>query len=126
VKLLVDTHILLWWLADDTRLPPAAHGAISDPRNTAVVSAASIWETSIKAAIGRLRIRDSLLDAVKADGFEFLSITARHAWTAGALPLFHTDPFDRMLVAQAGDEELTLVSIDPAFASYEVDLLPLS
>lgn len=125
MRLLVDTHILLWWLAGDSKLPPAAHHAISDPRNSAAVSAVSVWEAAIKSAIGRLRIDGDLPDAVKADGFELLPITARHAWAAGALPLHHTDPFDRMLVAQAGDEGLTLVSVDSAFAAYEVDLLPI-
>ena len=123
MNLLVDTHILLWWLAGDTHLPPMAHRAISDPQNTAVVSAATLWEASIKSAIGRLRVHDSLPDAVRADGFDLLAITANHAWAAGALPRHHTDPFDRMLIAQAQIEDLPIITNDEVFDGYGVTRL---
>lgn len=125
MRILLDTHILLWWLADDPRLPARAAAAIADPDTEVVVSAASAWEISIKQAAGRLEAPDDLLDAVAANDFETLAITADHALAAGRLPPHHPDPLDRMLVAQAQIEGLTLVSVDDRFTVYEVELLPL-
>jgi len=124
VKVLLDTHILLWWLAEDPALPLAARDAIADADTTVVVSAATAWEIAIKMAAGRLDAPDDLLDALDANSFDTLAITAAHALEAGALPAHHTDPFDRMLIAQARAEELTLVSVDHRFVAYDVDLLP--
>jgi PIN domain nuclease of toxin-antitoxin system len=125
VTILLDTHILLWWLADDQRLPSHAAVAIGDPDSEVVVSAASAWEISIKQASGRLDAPDDLLDAIAANDFRSLAITAAHAVAAGRLPPHHADPFDRMLIAQAQIEGFTLVSVDGHFADYDVDLLPL-
>ena len=124
MKVLLDTHILLWWLAEDPALPLAARDAIADADTTVVVSAATAWEIAIKMAAGRLDAPDDLLDALDANSFDTLAITAAHALEAGALPAHHTDPFDRMLIAQARAEELTLVSVDHRFVAYDVDLLP--
>jgi PIN domain nuclease of toxin-antitoxin system len=124
VKVLLDTHILLWWLAEDPALPPAARDAIADADTTVLVSAATAWEIAIKKAAGRLEAPDDLLDALDVNSFDTLAISAAHALDAGALPTHHTDPFDRMLIAQARAEELTLVSVDRRFADYDVDLLP--
>jgi len=124
MKVLLDTHILLWWLADDPALPAAARRAIADVDATVVVSAATAWEIAIKKAAGRLDAPDDLLDALDANSFDTLAITAAHALDAGALPAHHSDPFDRMLIAQARAEEMTLVSVDPRFVDYDVDLLP--
>jgi PIN domain nuclease of toxin-antitoxin system len=125
VKVLLDTHILLWWLADDEHLPAPAAATIADPDTTVVVSAASAWEISIKQAAGRLDAPEDLLDALSANDFGTLPITAHHAMAAGRLPAHHADPFDRMLIAQARIEDLTFVSVDRRFAEYEVELLRL-
>ena len=126
MKLLLDTHILLWWLADDPRLPPSAEAAIADGDTLVVVSAASAWEIAIKKAAGRLETPDELLEAIEASHFDPLSISPVHALAAGALPAHHTDPFDRMLIAQARAEGLTVVTVDGRFSDYDVDLLSLS
>ncbi|MGI9022399.1 MAG: type II toxin-antitoxin system VapC family toxin [Acidimicrobiales bacterium] len=126
MRVLLDTHILLWWLADDSLLPLQAAAAIADGETDVLVSAASAWEISIKQAAGRLAAPDDLLDALAANDFGALAITADHALGAVRLPPHHSDPFDRMLIAQARAESLTLVSVDSRFSYYEVDLLPLS
>jgi PIN domain nuclease of toxin-antitoxin system len=123
MKLLIDTHILLWWLADDPALPPWATSVIADPEHVVVVSAASAWEISIKQGNGRLDAPDDLVAAI-TDEFTTLPMTAEHAMAAGRLPAHHADPFDRVLIAQAILEGLTLVSVDRRFADYDVALLP--
>jgi len=115
----------LWWLADDPLLPEEATVAIADAGTEVVVSAATAWEISIKAASGRLVAPDDLLDALAANDFDTLAISAGHAIAAGRLPAHHPDPFDRMLIAQARAEGLTLVSVDRRFPAYDVELLPL-
>jgi PIN domain nuclease of toxin-antitoxin system len=125
VKILLDTHILLWWLADDPSLPPLAADAIANPDVEVIVSAATAWEIAIKRAAGRLEAPDDLLGALDANAFDSLSITVSHAAAAGGLPEHHSDPFDRMLIAQAQTEGLTLITVDRRFPDYEVDLLPL-
>ena len=126
MRLLLDTHILLWWLSDDPLLPAPARGAISSPDNEVMVSAAAIWEIAIKKAVGRLDAPDDLLEVLTASDFETLEITASHALLAGGLAPHHSDPFDRMMIAQARAENLTLVSVDEHFPQYDVELLPLS
>jgi PIN domain nuclease of toxin-antitoxin system len=123
VKVLLDTHILLWWLSDDEALPPRAAQVIADSGTVVLVSAASVWEIAIKKAVGRLDAPDDLLDALDASAFDALAITAAHAVAAGELPAHHADPFDRMLIAQARVEGLTLITVDDRFAEYEVNLL---
>jgi PIN domain nuclease of toxin-antitoxin system len=119
VRLLLDTHVLLWWLSDDRKLVKEGREIIANPNNDIFVSAASAWEISIKAALGRLEIEsDDLEDAIVKNGFRPLPIGLRHALTAGRLPNIHRDPFDRMLVAQASVEELRVVSHDHVFERY--------
>jgi PIN domain nuclease of toxin-antitoxin system len=119
VRLLLDTHVLLWWLTDDRKLSKHARDMIANSDNDVLVSSASIWEVSIKAALGRLDVElDDLEDAIARNGFRPLPIGFRHAITAGRLPPVHRDPFDRMLVAQASVEELRLVSHDRVFERY--------
>jgi PIN domain nuclease of toxin-antitoxin system len=122
VSLLLDTCVLLWWL-DASHLTDAVLERIADPGELVVVSAASIWEAAVKAALGKLETPEALGGAVVDEGFEPLPITFEHAERAGALPPHHRDPFDRMLVAQALTEGLTLVTHDPAFDAYGLDLL---
>jgi PIN domain nuclease of toxin-antitoxin system len=124
MKLLLDTHAFLWWLQDSPRLSTAARQSVADPRSAVHVSAASLWEASIKVALGKLHLTRADLPAeVEANGFLELPVRARHAWRAGQLPRHHEDPFDRMLVAQAQIEQLTLVTHDPAFTAYRIPLL---
>ncbi|WP_026988023.1 type II toxin-antitoxin system VapC family toxin [Fodinicurvata fenggangensis] len=120
---LLDTHILLWWLAEPQRLPSKAHEVIADPGNPLFVSAASLWEASIKAALGRLDLPETLLEGMESQGMEELPVTASHALAVQRLPMLHRDPFDRMLIAQALAEELTLISADSIMSRYDVDLL---
>lgn len=121
--LLLDAHTLLWWLADDPGLDPAAARSIADPANDVLVSAATIWEIAIKRALGKLRAPDRLVETVREAGFDGLPITGLDAERAGALPQHHRDPFDRLLVAQAARLDATLVSRDVAFDPYEVSVL---
>lgn len=125
MRLLLDTHIVLWWLADDPKLPAAAREAIADPVHEVAVSAASVWEIGIKQAVGRLDAPDDLVVELGAAGFGSLPMTAEHAAAAARLPAHHADPFDRMLIAQATIERLKVVTVDRRFAAYGVDLLPL-
>lgn len=121
MRLLLDSHAYLWWLADDARLSAAARAAIADSRSIVHVSAATIWEVALKAALGRLDTGGAdLAGEIAANGFVELPISARHAAEAGALPRHHDNPFDRMLIAQALSESLVLVTRDRAFRAYEV------
>ena len=119
MRLLLDTHVLLWWLADDRTLAKNGRAIIASPDNDLFVSSASLWEISIKAALGRLEIElDDLEDAIARNGFHSLPIGFRHTLTAGRLPIIHRDPFDRLLIAQASVEELRVVSHDTVFERY--------
>ncbi|NNN21531.1 MAG: type II toxin-antitoxin system VapC family toxin [Acidimicrobiales bacterium] len=100
-------------------------GSIADDRNVVFVSAVSVWEISIKQAIGKLQIPDGFEAALVKSGFEKLDITFDHAMTAGKLPPFHRDPFDRMLIAQAIIEDLTLLTADGRLREYKVKLLQI-
>ncbi len=124
MRLLLDTHILLWWLSDDPALPAAAKAAIADPGSGVFVSAASVWEIAIKHALGRLDFPIAQMAAIVDEaGFTPLGIEFEHAVRAGGLPPHHQDPFDRMLVAQAQHEGLTIVSVDAMIRRYAVAIL---
>ncbi len=123
MRLLLDTHALLWWLADEG-LTTEARDAIADPANLVAVSAASAWEISIKKALGKLAAPDDLEQQVQTGGFLPLPISIAHGVAAGQLPYHHEDPFDRMLIAQAHIEGLTIVTRDKRFDVYRVALLP--
>lgn len=123
MRILLDTHVYLWWLRDDRKLTRKLAEAIADPAHTILVSAASVWEASIKIALGRLDVEGDLVAEIEANGFVELPVAARHAQLAGALPRHHEDPFDRLLVAQASIEGLRLATVDLAFRHYDVALL---
>ena len=125
MRLLLDTHILLWCLADDPTLPTPVRQAIVDSNNDVFVSAASAWEISIKKAAGKLEAPNDLPEAIAACRFEPLSISIYHAMKAGSLPRHHEDPFDRMLVAQSILESLTLVTRDARISAYGISILPV-
>lgn len=121
MSLLLDSNTLVWWLSDPDRIGPRARSAITD--DLVSVSAATIWELGIKLAQRRLRMPEHPAVAVDANGFRALPITFAHASEAAALPLHHRDPFDRMLVAQARLEKLTLVTVDRDLGDYDVALM---
>ena len=119
MKILLDTHILLWWMADDRRLPRPARLAIEDPANRVFVSIASLWETAIKFSLKRvLADPEALREAAERDGFSLLPIEARHCSAVARLPHHHSDPFDRLLVAQALVEPMRLLTHDSQLARY--------
>ncbi len=117
---LLDTHVLLWWLADDASLSSKARALIGDENNLVFVSTASAWEIVIKKALGKLKAPDNLEAALEENNFKELPITIRHALAIGHLPIHHQDPFDRMLVAQAKCESLTLITADEKLLHYDV------
>ena len=123
MRLLLDTRALLWWLADEG-LSSQTRDAIADPANLVAVSAASAWEVAIKKALGKLTAPDDLEQQVHAGGFVPLPINIAHGIAAGQLPRHHDDPFDRMLIAQALAEGLTIVTRDKRFEDYGVALMP--
>lgn len=120
-RLLLDTHVFLWWRADDRRVRRPVREAIA-AADMVFVSAASAWEAAIKVALGRLKIPDTIEAGVLASGFERLPITFAHAEAAGRLPPHHADPFDRMLIAQARIEGLTLMTHDRQFEPYGLQI----
>jgi PIN domain nuclease of toxin-antitoxin system len=122
VKLLLDTHVVLWWLDDDKRLSEAARDEIILAEDVRV-SAATVWEIAIKRALGRLEVPEDYLEHVERTRFRPLAISLQHAEAAGRLPRHHDDPFDRMLVAQAYAERLTLVTADRQLGDYGVPVL---
>ena len=121
--LLLDTHVVLWAFAQPERLPAAVRAEITDPRNVVLVSAASIWEVEIKRALGKLRAPDGLHELCMERGFDPLDISFDHAVRAGSLPAHHADPFDRMLVAQSLVEGVAMVTADPVFERYGIDVV---
>jgi PIN domain nuclease of toxin-antitoxin system len=123
VSLLLDTHVVLWWLADDPQLPDEIKTRL-DREPDVRVSAATIWEIAIKQALGKIVAPADLPERVRDTGFRELPVGFAHAMAAGRLPLIHTNPFDRMLVAQARCEGLTLVTRDPHCQQYDVPILP--
>ncbi|MBI5911580.1 MAG: type II toxin-antitoxin system VapC family toxin [Betaproteobacteria bacterium] len=127
MKLLLDTHALLWWWKDDPRLSKRAATAITDEANTVLVSAASAWEIATKHRIGKLPGAESAVrkfnELISADGFSHLAISFQHALKAGGFDIEHRDPFDRMLAAQAIIEGATLVTDDATLKLFRVKCL---
>jgi PIN domain nuclease of toxin-antitoxin system len=123
VSLLLDTQVVLWWLADDPALADDIKDRL-DHEPDVYVSAATVWEVAVKQAIGKFPEPAGLPERIKESGFRHLPISLDHAITAGRLPMIHRDPFDRMLVAQAQCEDLTLVTRDENCRRYRVAILP--
>lgn len=119
-RLLLDTHVLIWWLADAHFLGNDTKEDIADPINEVYVSAASVWEISIKMEKGLLDLPDEVFTAITKTGFIPLPIDFFHAEQAGKLPKHHSDPFDRMLIAQAQAEGLVLVTADEHIPKYGI------
>jgi PIN domain nuclease of toxin-antitoxin system len=118
VSLLLDTHVVLWWLIDSPDLPDDVKQRL-DHEPAVYLSPVTVWEIAIKQSIAKLTEPENLAEIVVDAGFRHLAITAEHAVVAGRLPLLHRDPFDRMLIAQARCEGLTLVTRDPQIHRYD-------
>jgi len=124
VRLLLDTHALLWWLIDDPPLSAAARGAIADLENNVFVSACTGYEIAFKQRLGRLPIfPESLLDRVRQERIGTLPISLEHAVAAASLPGPHRDPWDRIMMAQAVAKECHMVTIDRVFSDYGIPIL---
>ena len=125
MRVLLDTHVFLWWNEDSPRLSKKARRILSDPGNTPVLSVASAWEIVIKAQAGKLRLPEEAAAYVPTRaahyGMEILPIYLAHALALQMLPLLHRDPFDRILIVQSQVEKLSLLSADPAISGYAVD-----
>lgn len=123
MRLLLDTHTLLWWLAEPETLSTEARDAIANSANDVYVSAASAWEIAIKKRLGKLEAPDDLDNQVVENRFTALPIDLRHGLAVAHLPPIHRDPFDRMLIVQARLEQLTLVSRDEMIPRYDLSVL---
>ena len=126
MRILIDTHILIWHLEGDEQLSPDRRLLITDPANVIFVSIASFWEVAIKSSLGKLSLSRSISEIfaeVDSSATSLLAIEPIHTLKVSSLPFHHKDPFDRMIIAQALVEDLSLVSNDVNFATYGVDLL---
>ena len=127
MKVLLDTHIFIWWNGDVKLLSPADRALCENPETTLVLSYTSIWEMQIKSQLGKLVFDRPLRDIVQSqqrdNGLELLPITPGHIYALQDLPVHHRDPFDRLLIAQANAEQIPLLTADPIFRQYEVKLL---
>ena len=122
MSFLLDTHILLWFLENNSKLSDRVREVIINPENLIFVSAISAWEISIKQSLGKLIAPGNLEEALRFSRFEVLSMTLAHGIKVADLPLHHKDPFDRMLIAQALIEGLTIITVDQKFKFYNVPL----
>lgn len=123
MRLLLDTNVLLWWLDDPRQVAEPARSAIEDGAVEVSVSAATAFEICTKVAIGKLEFDGEVSEEIDREGFAELPVTVAHAVTAGALPLIHRDPFDRLLLGQALSERMTVATRDVTFARYGVPVL---
>lgn len=119
---LVDTHVVLWWLNNDEKLTESHRKIITSDDSVCYVSAATIWEISIKQMLGKLTVPPGYLDELTREGFIELAISWEHARAVLSLPPIHRDPFDRLLVAQAQAEALTLLCVDENIRKYDVSV----
>jgi PIN domain nuclease of toxin-antitoxin system len=120
MKYLLDTHVLLWWLANDPALTPDHRRVIIDKRNVCFISAATVWEIGIKAGLGKLEIAGEYLEVARSQGFLELPISWAHAQLVRQLPDHHKDPFDRLLISQTISEGMTLLTVDENIRKYNI------
>ena len=127
MRLLLDTHVFLWWIDDARALSRKARGAIADPQNQCLLSLASSWEMAIKLSLRKLELPDAIErfvpEQLTANGFSQLQIGFRHVAKVAGLPFHHRDPFDRLLIAQALEDDLHIVTSDPVFKKYGVKVI---
>ena len=124
MRLLVDTHVFLWWVEGDRVLPAKVRAALANPENECLISLVSAWELTIKASLGKLKlarpVQHYVVEHVTANSFRFLDIRMPHIGRIQTLPAHHGDPFDRLLIAQALEEKLPIATVDPVFSKYGV------
>lgn len=118
MRLLLDTHLLLWWLGNSPSLGKTARRLISDSENAVFVSSVTLWEIWLKVSVGKLRVPEDFEDRLREDSFEILPLLPAHARRVARLEWHHRDPFDRMLVAQADEDKLVLLTADEAMRPY--------
>jgi PIN domain nuclease of toxin-antitoxin system len=127
MRVLIDTHVFIWWTGDASQLSPLTHNILTDPETEPILSIVSIWEMQIKVSLGKLSLQtalpDLVNDEVRHNRIKLLPIALTHIYAVGDLPLHHKDPFDRLLIAQSMMEEIAIVSIDEKFDAYGVDRL---
>jgi PIN domain nuclease of toxin-antitoxin system len=123
VRLLIDTHALIWWRADSPRLSLRARCEIADPKNEIYISVVTLWEIVLKRSSGKLNFPDDLEQVLREDSFGLMPIDYRHLAALERLPLLHKDPFDRMLIAQASAEGVPLITNDRTLARYRVQIV---
>lgn len=127
MKALLDTHVFLWWITNDPQLPPHVHGIIEDGNNELFFSAASCWEITIKAQLGRIKLPGKpdvfISDQMAINAIQSLPIQSSHALHVINLPYLHKDPFDRIIVAQSQLERLPVITSDPFIAKYMVEII---
>lgn len=121
MKVLLDTPILVWWLADAKELVAEARAVIGAPTNVVFVSAVSVWELRIKEALGKVKLPADFAEVLEAQPFEWLAMTMTHAHALKQLPMHHRDPFDRMLITQARSDGLTLLTHDEVVGAYGIE-----
>jgi PIN domain nuclease of toxin-antitoxin system len=125
MRVLIDTHVFIWWTNEPTRLSAVTYNLLIDPTTTAFISLASIWEMQIKLTLGKLGFETTLSalveDEINRNRFELMPIELSHIYAVGSLPLHHRDPFDRLLIAQSQTENLAILSIDEVFDAYGVN-----
>lgn len=127
MKVLLDTHALLWWLADDDQIGIQARDLIADPGNNILISVASLWEIVVKVRVGKLEADiEEISQAIELDGFTLLTINPAHLRTLAGLPMHHRDPFDHLLIAQAIAEEAIFLSADQNTSKYSVQTIRCS
>ena len=124
MRVLLDTHVFLWWVEGDRALPAKARAVLADKENECLISLVSAWELAIKAGLGKLRltlpVKRYVVENVAANGFRMLDIQMAHVGRVETLDSHHRDPFDRLLIAQALEEKLPVVTADPVFRKYGV------
>lgn len=127
MRLLLDTHVFLWWVSDAPEMSETARTAIANPNNSCYVSVASGWEMAIKSSLGKLKLKKSierfLTEQMQQNGFLLLNIDLHHVAKVENLPFIHRDPFDRLIVSQAKAERMTLVTADQTLSDYGVRCL---
>jgi PIN domain nuclease of toxin-antitoxin system len=127
MKVLIDTHVFIWWTNEPARLSPSVYTLLTDTTTEPMLSMVSIWEMQIKISLGKLALKSPLPelveDEIERNKFQLMSIELSHIYAVASLPLYHRDPFDRLLIAQASVEKLSILSIDEVFDAYGVDRL---
>ena len=127
MKLLLDTHIFIWWADEPEKLSPVALSALEDETNDLILSVVSVWEIQVKIQLGKLKVNQPLKELIasqrETNGLQILPVELSHVLTLDALPFHHKDPFDRLLIAQSIAEDVTLITADDKFSAYPAKLL---